>query len=588
MSSSPRTTRSTARKQDKVQTAKATKSQEKTSVKPPKTKRSSAAGATSDHDKGWSTSQQKQLDELLKCKAAVQREEKEVQRSGTRKRVTPACKKAKKVQESAKGNISDEVQEAVSVTPASSRSKPKPAYRGAAALTEGERAIVQNLDIAQIANKKGQKEPEEHSDKRVVDSNSSAYAGSEDKKRSSWDEDDVMDMGPKNATKGRASQTTQKSRNCVKAGDLPMDMKPLVNMANNCMHNCLALDTAWTTDTTITSSRLVSSNQLVAYALKDARNSVDKDGKRMVTVCTAYKMLRQGTSSKDDNLRKQVNLVVWGTASQLRNEVKRKAKVIVDHAYGLNVVQTNKRTQLALWLLTTHAMKVKGGKCGIPNFVFGDMQVVWDEKGSIDKEKSNVKNDVPFRHPAISEIITQQWFVGHAKTTTPTERFSSVPDNLIALVCNAIEVSLREVATNTPMSFSNKQWDDLMSILEATRQNAPDYYKATKKLLWDSIKTSTESGFKAKVAASEDKGDTFVNWSKLQTVALEDTSTVSGSKAQPEPSSVEASKNGRKRSTAKPSSSTVAHAGPSKAQVVPAITEPYNTLGDVEELEDDD
>ncbi|KAH9912549.1 uncharacterized protein B0H18DRAFT_960975, partial [Fomitopsis serialis] len=640
-------------------------------------KKSDKGAGEGDGGEGWSTTQQKQLDELLKRKAALQKEQDDEQREDTRKRAAALAieeqasededpqpvRKKKKVllpasesdddhnhdsgnggegeeagqddreQERSDGDIAMQ-----QPAPAPSRPKPRPAYRGAGTgkLTGGEQAIAEKFDVVQTSNRNQKKSVEmdsAHGDEEGSDEelsqkkaapakkaggaatqtsktasskgkaraskqdssdedddewakakhSSSSEAGSDDGRGSSSDEDDVIEMPQKNVKKARTSQKTNpKPRVRVKVADLAVDMKPLVAMAQNCLRNILALSTAWTSDTTITSSRLVMNEELVGDALRAARDSVDKDGKKMVTVRTAYRMLRRGESPENHAQHKQVKDLIWTIASQLRNEVKRKAKVIVEHAYRLNVVQGHKRTQLATWLLTTHAMKVRGGKRGIPNFVFGDIQVVWDDKDNISKEKSHVKADTPFRHPAIAEIIAQQWFMGHAKATTPTEEFSKVPDNLIALVCNSIELGLREVATNTAVSFSNKvfapKWDDLMSILEAMEHNAPDYYKVTKRQLWESIRARAESGGDIKTKDSDDEDGTFVNWSKLQTVALEaeepadqHDAGASGSGAKTNPASASTSR--RKPSSSGATKKTTGHTGkPSSTSAVPAAT----------------
>ncbi|KAH9925190.1 uncharacterized protein B0H18DRAFT_955239 [Fomitopsis serialis] len=628
--SSPRATRSSARKQedtDNGPTTRAAKSRDRKTVKASKlgaaskkstlatskksttTSKKSTGAGEGDSGEEWSPTQQKQLDELLKRKAALQREQDDEWREDTRKRAAalaieeqasdeeedlqPSRKKAKMVPEPASGSDDDRNGESRSkgegagqgdqqeqehdgdiameqVAPAPSRPKPRPAYKGVRTLTEGEQAITQKLDIVQTANrnrKKSEMTDSEHSDNggdervsqkkaapgkntssvTVTQTNktasskgkaraarqdssddgdqldatqsNSSEAENDDGERLSEDEDDVIEMPQTNTKKAHTSQRTNSNlRVRMKASDLPVDMKPLVNMAQYCLRNILGLRTTWTSDTTITSSHLVSNDVLVTDALKDARDSVDKDGKKMVTVRAAYRKLRNGREEEGNTQRKNVRDV-------LRNKMKRKAKVIVEHAYGLNVMQGHKRTQLVNWLLTTHIMKVRGGKRSIPNFVFGEMQVIWDNKNTISK-KSHVKAEVPFRHPAIAKIIAQQWFVGHAKSTTPTEEFSEVPDNLIALVCNSIELGLREVAANTAVSFSNKlfapKWDDLMSILEAMEQNVPDYYTATKRLLWEGIKGRAESGVGIDTVDSEDNNNMFINWLKLQTVALED------------------------------------------------------------------
>ena len=50
---------------------------------------------------------------------------------------------------------------------------------------------------------------------------------------------------------------------------------------------------------------------------------------------------------------------------------------------------------------------------------------------------------MPFQHPAISKLIYAFWFSGQtqAEVNARREKFSVVPDNLIALVYNAVSPS---------------------------------------------------------------------------------------------------------------------------------------------------
>lgn len=242
-------------------------------------------------------------------------------------------------------------------------------------------------------------------------------------------------MPQTNTKKAHTSQRTNSNlRVRVKASDLPVDMKPLVNMAQYCLRNILGLRTTWTSDMTITSSHLVSNNVLVTDALKDARDSVDKDGKKMVTVRAAYRKLRNGREEEGNAQRKNVRDVVstvvdslivvdavqvWTIALQLRNKMKRKAKVIVEHAYSLNVMQGHKRTQLVNWLLTTHIMKVRGGKRSIPNFVFGEMQVIWDNKNTISKVRISSLSDVYI------SLLRNARLTSHIRNHTSRPRYHS-------------------------------------------------------------------------------------------------------------------------------------------------------------------
>ncbi|KAH9936211.1 uncharacterized protein B0H18DRAFT_1113639 [Fomitopsis serialis] len=368
------------------------------------------------------------------------------------------------------------------------------------------------------------------------------------------DSDDVVEISTKDVKKRRKGKGSQvKARARVKAADLPIDIRPLVTAAQNFLRLRLALKNAWTSDSSVASSRLLDNMQLVVTALKEARDMRDKDGKRVKSMRVAYNEVQDKKGHEGDTLRKNVQTVVWTVASQFRFDVKKKAKSVVEHAYGLNSLSVQQRISLAQWLLKTHLMKVKGGKREIPNFVFGDMRIIWNAKDKLDKEKCSVKSELLFRHPAISEIIVQQWFQGHA-TGVPVDRFSAVPDNLIALVCNSIDAALSEIAFGNQVAFTNRafapKWDDLMSILEATQKNAPDYYADMKKQLWARISSRIEGDDEED--SDQDDGEDFVKWTKLQDMVLEAPTAPSSSNAGPVSSSSTAAK---PSSAGKPTSS---------------------------------
>ena len=52
---------------------------------------------------------------------------------------------------------------------------------------------------------------------------------------------------------------------------------------------------------------------------------------------------------------------------------------------------------------------------------------------------------MPFQHPGVSKLIYAFWFSGssggYAELRAPRDKFSAMPDNLIALVCNAVSPS---------------------------------------------------------------------------------------------------------------------------------------------------
>ncbi|KAH9916439.1 uncharacterized protein B0H18DRAFT_1124235 [Fomitopsis serialis] len=323
--------------------------------------------------------------------------------------------------------------------------------------------------------------------------------------------DDVMEIAQKGAKKKPRGKGSVAVRVRVRSSDLPIYVRPIVAAAQSFLRLRLALETAWTSYKAAPSSRLQDNMGLVVLALKDARDMRDKDGKRVKTMRTAYTDLKEAKGKEGDVTRRNVHTVIWNVAAQFRNEVKKKGKSVVEHSYGLSNLTVTQRVLLAQWLLKTHPMKVKGGKREIPNFVFGDMKIAWNAKDKLDKEKCSVKSELLFRHPAISEIIVQQWFPGQGASMA-VDRFSEVPDNLIALVCNSIEAALSEIAFGNPVAFTNKhfvpKWDDLMSILEATKRNAPDYYADMKKQLWSRVSARIEGDDQED--SDQDDGEDFV------------------------------------------------------------------------------
>ncbi|KAH9911083.1 uncharacterized protein B0H18DRAFT_962538 [Fomitopsis serialis] len=347
------------------------------------------------------------------------------------------------------------------------------------------------------------------------------------------DSDDVMEIAQKGAKKKPRGKGSVVVHVRIRSSDLPIYVRPIVAAAQSFLRLRLTLEMAWTSYKAAPSSRLQDNMGLVVLALKDACDMCDKDGKRVKTMRTAYTDLKEAKGKEGDITRRNVHTVIWNVAAQFRNEVKKKGKSVVEHSYGLSNLTVTQRVLLAQWLLKTHPMKVKGSKREIPNFVFGDMKIAWNTKDKLDKEGASMAVD----------------------------RFSEVTDNLIALVCNSIEAALSEIAFGNPVAFTNKhfapKWDDLMSILEATKRNAPDYYADMKKQLWRRVSARIEGGDQED--SDQDDSEDFVKWNKLQDMVLDAPTTQSSSNAGRVSSSTAAkpSSSGKPTSsgTTKPSSS---------------------------------
>ncbi|KAI0729984.1 hypothetical protein C8Q72DRAFT_883853 [Fomitopsis betulina] len=144
----------------------------------------------------------------------------------------------------------------------------------------------------------------------------------------------------------------------------------------------------------------------------------------------------------------------------------------------------------------------------VPYFIFPVVKVVWVDgqrgnkssyvdsaEASAEMSESKLNTRMPFQHPAISKLIYEFWFSGQmqAEVNAWREKFSIVPDNLIALVCNALEAALKDhlqasAGNALDLQFSNKiyapKWDDLMTLLEGIQSLSPAGYQSMKTVIW--------------------------------------------------------------------------------------------------------
>ncbi|KAH9910245.1 uncharacterized protein B0H18DRAFT_1130475 [Fomitopsis serialis] len=333
------------------------------------------------------------------------------------------------------------------------------------------------------------------------------------------DDDDGVVVLPEQMGKSKQKRSKGRGRReRAKVTDLPIDVRALVTAAQNCLRLRISLKTAWTSESSVVSGRLLKRDALIRYSVEDARDMRDKDGKRIKALKRAFQLISPKSKSKDEKperektekereeeekaeqerleLQQNVYTVVWASASQFRNELKRKAKVAVDQMYGLQGLSAEQRSAVAAWLLRTHATDVvEGGSRHIPNFVFSDIDIVFDQRKRLDLKATTFNQDEPFRHEAIAELIYQQWALGaraDANIHAAMDDFRKVPDNLIAVVCNAIESALTEVVIRGQANFfANKQfaakWDGLMAILATLKAEAPEHYRETKAIIWAQI-----------------------------------------------------------------------------------------------------
>ncbi|KAH9911636.1 Sec63 Brl domain-containing protein [Fomitopsis serialis] len=323
------------------------------------------------------------------------------------------------------------------------------------------------------------------------------------------DDDDVVVLRDETREKGkrRRSKSTRNKR--AKVTDLPLDLRALVTASQNCLRLRIALNTAWTSDRSIPSDRLPSRNKIIRDSVHDAHEMRDKNGRRIKALKSGFNMISDSKKGdgkvkkgdvKDEEAKNEEEArraaLQKAVYNVFRNELKKKAKAVVETVYGLHGLSAEQRSRAAAWLLMAHPTQVNDGtgSRNIPNFVFSDINIVFDDRKQLNVKESRFNEDEPFRHPAISELIFQHWALGaraDANLHAAMDRFSQVPDNLIALVCNAIENALLEIMNHGSNFFTNKlfavKWDGLIAILETLQEELPEYYDQTKKELWGHI-----------------------------------------------------------------------------------------------------
>ncbi|EPS96703.1 hypothetical protein FOMPIDRAFT_1053066 [Fomitopsis schrenkii] len=304
--------------------------------------------------------------------------------------------------------------------------------------------------------------------------------------------------------KGTKAPGMKRNRNCALATNLPGSISPVKNLAASYLKMYIALEGAWTKYTSMNNTRLLNRHEVIEKVMLSVRQHLI-EGNCPSEVTAVFNQL--GEEDKDsDGLRKMLTEVVWQGVLQVCNNLKKKAKHIVDESYGFTGLKPQKCEALAAWLSSTHRQTLKSGKVvKVPNFIFPVASVVWQEgqkgkgSGTIDENKSKLNRCMPFQHAAVLKLIYMFWLNGpmRAEVEVRQEKFSGVPDNLVALVCNALEAAIKDhlqaSANNAlDLQFSNKiytpKWDDLMTLLEEIHNLSLAGYASMKSLIWAQIK----------------------------------------------------------------------------------------------------
>ncbi|KAH9916847.1 uncharacterized protein B0H18DRAFT_958600 [Fomitopsis serialis] len=311
----------------------------------------------------------------------------------------------------------------------------------------------------------------------------------------------------KGGRRGRGNSNEGKSvgrRRRAQARDLPETVKPIVTCSQMYLRLRLSLEHAWTSEKMQNSSQLPVKHTLIKRAIRDARAHRAENGKKISYLSSGFKVLgARGTN----RLRGDVANVVWTGACQLRNEVKKKATTVVENAYALGGLSTQRRVAAATFLLKCNMQ----GKFSLPNFIFGDIDIAWQANDAyeVDTKASFVNRKKPFHHRAISDVMVQHWFHGSRDSASVAayDRFAEVPNNLIALVCNA--------------------WANIMGVLDQFERNAPEAYESMKTLIWTNISALVDEQKASKLKDEADEGDgnsgaeeQFISWSDVEVVEV--------------------------------------------------------------------
>ncbi|EPS99189.1 hypothetical protein FOMPIDRAFT_1050927 [Fomitopsis schrenkii] len=217
-------------------------------------------------------------------------------------------------------------------------------------------------------------------------------------------------------------------------------------VVQNCVRLRIALKSTWTKEPAVKSTRLPTSDSMIETSLREAYQKRTKAGKGDTSLKAVYLLLQdqKGHDNKEcAEMRKKVYTVVWSILSQTTNELKKKAKQVVEQAFKLGSLSVPQHMEAAIWLVKTHTMP-------------------YSALMTMDHQRMTLDRKQPFRSECITDLIYQYYGLAgreEANIAAAEEEFSKVPLNLIALVCNAIESALMElVARHQVNVFSNKHF----------------------------------------------------------------------------------------------------------------------------------
>ncbi|KAI0714358.1 hypothetical protein C8Q72DRAFT_197230 [Fomitopsis betulina] len=343
--------------------------------------------------------------------------------------------------------------------------------------------------------------------------------------------------GKASASKGRGKGKKSRSRDDNGTGtkgdsrgramlrELPKEVRLIVTRANMFLRLYICLEKAWTEEKKTGDAKLPNKHMVAKQVISNVWKLRDDEGKPYQHFDLGFKTLNRD-NNKD--LRNDVFSLIWTGAPQLRNQVKKDAKSVVEDTYGLKNLPAVHRISAALFLLKYNPQ----GNNSIPNFVFDNIELQWSDD-DMDIKASTLNRKRPFQHAAIYTLIARYWFSNPREalmksTKNVEERFLSMPDNLIVFVCNAIESALADIATGVHQ-FTNKvyapKWVNLMDLLKVMKARAPEVHVALKMFLGDSVRKTVAAQQAVKDSKSEEDGNKdgyFMSWKDIEVTMLPD------------------------------------------------------------------
>ncbi|EPS92875.1 hypothetical protein FOMPIDRAFT_1056478 [Fomitopsis schrenkii] len=330
---------------------------------------------------------------------------------------------------------------------------------------------------------------------RSDDGENDSEKGNDEEEESEESEAEIM----VEKTKGKAPKSKRgrkKGKHIrAQASALPDSVTPAKNMGQAYLRLHIALNTAWTKYAAMADDRLQDREQVMQKVMHQVKAHHDRDGRRPKQIRAAIDEIK-GDSEEVQTLRKALTDVVWTAASQMRNDLKKRAKQVIEEAYDMSTLQPKRKEALAAWLTRSYKQPLRGSALvSVPYFIFGDIKIAWNGEGrkaALDEKGCSVNLKKPFQHPAIWQLVHVYWFSGsgNSELKAPRDQFSQIPNNLIALVCNALEAALRDFV-QPDMQFSNKvyapKWDDHMALLEEIERAKPDVFAGIKRRIWEKV-----------------------------------------------------------------------------------------------------